>query len=78
MQDPESFRITLDQVGYIAALKKIVHPTLKHAAKDAIVSRELFEQFMRLRGAATYCLLTRADVYVYVVALQRLQADGTT
>ena len=32
MQDPITFRITLDQVGYIQALKKIVHPTLKYAA----------------------------------------------
>ena len=44
---------------------------------DAVVPSDLFEQFRSLRGAVAYCLLTRADIQVHVVFLQRVQEEGT-
>ena len=77
IQCPKTFTITLDQTDYCKALKTITHPTVKTADKDNIVPSDLFEQFMSLRGAVAYTLLTRTDIAVYVVFLQR-QLEATT
>ena len=58
-------------------MKTITHPTVKAADKDNIVPNDLFEQFRSLRGAVAYTLLTRTDIAVYVVYLQR-QLETTT
>ena len=76
-QDPRTFEITLDQFEYIAALKTLIHPSIKGAKLTDFISAELFQLFSSLRGAVAYCLLTRADISVYVVFLQR-QQEGTT
>ena len=78
IQDPQTFAITLDQIEYANALKPIVHGSMKGATLTAIVSVDLFEQFRSLRGAVAYTLLTRTDVSVYVVFLQRACEDSTT
>ena len=78
IQDPQTYQCTLDQIEYIAALKQLVHPSLKGAALESIVPTDLFEAFQSLRGAVAYCLLTRADIVVYVVYLQRQQPENTT
>ena len=77
IQCPKTFTITLDQTDYCKALKTITHPTVKATNKDNIVPSDLFEQFMSLRGAVAYTLLTRTDIAVYVVFLQR-QLETTT
>ena len=77
IQCPKTFTITLDQTDYCKALKTITHPTVKAANKDNIVPSDLFEQFMSLRGAVAYTLLTRTDICAYVVFLQR-QLETTT
>ena len=76
-QDPTTMEITLDQFAYVAAIKNIQHPAIKGAKLDDIVPMDLFEQFRSSRGAVAYALLTRADVSVYVVYLQR-QSEKTT
>ena len=77
-QDPVSFEISLDQFQYAAALKKMIVPDLRSRPAEEVVTTEIFEQFRSLRGAVAYTLLTRADVAVYVVALQRRQPENTT
>ena len=71
IQDAATMEVTMDQIEYIAALKPIEHPSTKGASLDAVVPYDLFEQFRSSRGAVAYTLLTRADVSVYVVYLQR-------
>ena len=50
---------------------------MKGAKLDDIVPMDLYEQFRSSRGAVAYALLTRADISVYVVFLQR-QTEKTT
>ena len=77
IQNPTTYEITLDQIEYAAALKPITHHAMKGAKLEQIVPTDLFEQFRSLRGAVAYTLLTRADVSVYVVFLQRQQETTT-
>ena len=77
IQCKQTFTITLDQIEYCNALKTIAHPTIKASQKENIVPQDLFEQFRSLRGAVAYTLLTRTDISVYVVHLQR-QTETTT
>ena len=77
IQCKKTFTVTLDQIDYCNALKTIAHPTVKSSQKEAIVPLDLYEQFRSLRGAVAYTLLTRADISVYVVFLQR-QTETTT
>ena len=76
IQNPTTFEISMDQVGYINALKQM--PSATNTNLSVVVDNATFEQFRSLRGAVAYCLLTRADVTVYVVALQRLQEAQVT
>ena len=71
IQNPSTYEISMDQVVYINALKQM--PSSKNSSLETVVDNPTFEQFRSLRGAVAYCLLTRADVTIYVVALQRLQ-----
>ena len=64
--------ITLDQTAYIAALKPIVHEDLTSRAPDELVEGELYTMFRSLLGAMAWCNMTRCDLMVYVVALQRV------
>ena len=72
--------ISLDQFEYIAALKPMSSSAAPAGAAglETVVSLEEFEQFRSSRGAVGYTLLTRADVSVYVVYLQRLSEKNTT
>ena len=76
IQDPRDMSITLDQCAYIDALKVIEHPSLKNMQSDADLTEELFELYRSLLGAAAFALLTRADVAVFVVALQRMSSKA--
>ena len=71
IQNPSTFEISVDQIDYINALKQM--PSSKNSSLETVVDNTTFEQFRSLRGAVAYCLLTRADVTIYVVPLQRLQ-----
>jgi hypothetical protein len=77
VQCTQTYTITLDQIEYCNALKPMAHPTVKAAHRDNIVPQDLFEQFRSLRGAVAYTQLTRTDISVYVVFLQR-QTETTT
>ena len=63
--------ITLDQSAYIAALKPIVHADLSSRKSDDLLSGQLYTMFRSLLGAIAWCNMTRCDIIVYVVALQR-------
>ena len=63
--------ITLDQSAYIAALKPIVHSDLSSRKSDDLLSGQLYTMFRSLLGAIAWCNMTRCDIIVYVVALQR-------
>ena len=80
IQDPETMEISLDQFEYIAALKQLPSSSAPAGAAglDTVVELDVFELFRSSRGAVAYTLLTRADVSVYVVYLQRLSEKNTT
>ena len=63
--------LTLDQTAYIAALKPIAHDGLCSMSADDLIEGLLYTMFRSLLGAIAWCMLTRADIIVYVVALQR-------
>ena len=64
--------ITLDQAAYIAALKPIVHRDLAGSSAEDPLEGELYTMFRSLLGAIAWCNMTRCDIMVYVVALQRI------
>ena len=64
--------ITLDQAAYIAALKPIVHRDLVGSSAEDPLEGELYTMFRSLLGAIAWCNMTRCDIMVYVVALQRI------
>ncbi len=70
-QDEKTFEVTLDQTEYLSALKPIVHAELVGANAATTVGEELQQLYMSLLGAAAFCLLTRIDVAIFLVALQR-------
>ncbi len=63
--------ITLDQSAYIAALKPIVHSDLSSRPTEELLTGLLYTMFRSLLGAIAWCNMTRCDIIVYVVALQR-------
>jgi hypothetical protein len=83
IQCPTTFAVTLDQIEYIMALKQMPMKTqdgvlIGRRGTPESIDIRTFEVFRSLRGAVAYCLLTRGDVSVYIVALQRCQEADTT
>ena len=64
--------LTMDQTAYISALKPIVHADLVGARPETLLQGELYSMFRSLLGAIAWCNMTRCDIMVYVVALQRI------
>ena len=56
----------------------MIVPNIRSLPIEMVVSIDAFEQYRSLRGAVAYALLTRADVAVYTLALQRTQESNTT
>ena len=63
--------ISLDQMEYASSLRIIAHPELMSKKAEDAVCAELHSLYRSLLGAVAFLLLTRADVAVYVSALQR-------
>ena len=63
--------IKMDQIEYLAALKPIKLENVRTLDSDAEVTESVLLLFMSLLGALAYGILTRLDVAVLVVALQR-------
>ena len=61
----------MDQTEYASSLHIIAHPGLSIKKSEDAVSAELHSPYWSLLGAVALLLLTRADVAVYVYALQR-------
>ena len=61
----------MDQIEYLAALKPIKLENMRTLESDAEVTETVLQLFMSLLGAVAYGILTRIDVAVIVVALQR-------
>ena len=62
----------LDQDEYIATLRQISSPELTGEAPDKLATKSVADQFVSLRGALAYTLITQAWIMVYVVSLQRI------
>ena len=65
--------VILDQDEYIKQLRPIVSTELTGAPATAPATHNVTNQFVSLRGALAYTILTQAWIQVYVVALQRVQ-----
>ena len=72
-KDPVHGNVTLDQDEYIKKLRPIVSPELTGAPAEAEATTSVTNQFVSLRGALAYALLTQFWLIVYVVSLQRVQ-----
>ena len=71
VQDPIAKTITLDQISFIAALRPIEHPQLGTGTNEEKCVDTLAQLYISLLGALAYATLTRVDVMVFIVALQR-------
>ena len=71
-QDPNTLTITTDQIEYIKAIKRIQHPEMKGVSSDTLCSPILHQLYMSLIGAVAFTLITRLDVAVFMVHLQRV------
>jgi len=63
--------ITLDQSHYVQTLRSISHPQLSSGQPEDLADTSLHKLYMSLLGAVAYTSHTRADVCVFVCALQR-------
>jgi hypothetical protein len=77
VQDPTTNEVTLDQNEYIAALKPIATEGIRSRNPEEPLDEVHESLFRSLLGAAAFALLTRVDVAVFVVALQRSTTRAT-
>ena len=77
IQDPTTLTITLDQVEYIEALKPIDPVHIRGKDPETSLDAALELLFRSLLGAVAFAVLTRMDIAVFVVALQRMAAKAT-
>jgi hypothetical protein len=68
----ENGDVVMNQDAYIKTLRPIVSPELTGAPAEAEAERNVADQFVSLRGALAYTLLTQAWIHVYVVSFQRI------
>ena len=71
IQDSVSKGITLDQITFLSALRAVEHPQLGTEANEETCVPELAQLYISLLGAIAYATLTRVDIMVFIVALQR-------
>ncbi len=74
-QNTETFEVLCDQNKYISALRPISSPLLTSLNSDEKAPEELRSAYLSLVGALAYATLTRADIAVFVAALQRAVAE---
>ena len=70
-QDSVSKSTTLDQITFLSALHAVEHPQLGTGASEDKCVPELAQLYISLLGAIAYATLTRVDILVFIVALQR-------
>jgi hypothetical protein len=73
-QCAKTHSITLDQNHYVQSLRPIHHPQTSSGQPEDEASPDLHKLYMSLLGAVAYLSHTRADVMVFVCALQRHSA----
>lgn len=71
IQDKLTKEITLDQSEYVAQLKLIANEESRGSNSTTLCGPVLHQQYQSLLGAVAYTSLTRVDVLVFIVALQR-------
>ena len=74
-QNDLDFSITLGQAHYAAQLREISMGIVKRSDPEATVLTDLHVSFRSLLGAVVWMTQTRADIIVYVPALQRVMAE---
>ena len=62
----------MDQDEYIKTLRPIASPELTGEPPEKLATKNVADQFVSLRGALAYTLITQAWIMVYVVNLQRV------
>ena len=67
----------MDQMQYLQALRPIVHKDLTGLKGEDKVSEALAKLFLSLLMACAYALMTRVDMCVFVIALQRRTQEPT-
>ena len=67
----------MDQVEYINALKPIDATVTRGKEPETRLDEQAESLFRSLLGAVAFALLTRVDIAVFVVALQRMAAKAT-
>ena len=61
----------MDQDQYVQALRPIVHKDLVGKKAEEAASEQVSSLFLSLLMALAYALMTRVDLCIYVIALQR-------
>ena len=61
----------MDQDQYVQALRPIVHKDLVGKKPEEMVNEQVSSLFLSLLMALAYALMTRVDLCIYVIALQR-------
>ena len=72
MQNKENFEVITHQRHYIVKLNGIDNSLLGREPDDKLVDKMLHGLFLRLLGGVAWCQMTRGDMSVYIVALQRV------
>ena len=76
-QNPETFTVKLDQIEYIDALKPIDPVVFRGKSPETPLDAGAETLFRSLLGAVAFACLTRVDIAVFVVALQRMASKAT-
>ena len=71
IQDKTTFECSLDQTEYISGLKTISHDEIRGKSSNSYCEPLLHTLYQSLLGAVAFTSLTRVDIIVFVVALQR-------
>jgi len=71
IQDVNTMETTLDQTEYIAGIKTIPPESYRNLSSNAKCEPILHQQYQSLLGAVAFTGLSRLDVLVFIVALQR-------
>jgi len=71
IQDPQTYEASLDQTEYISGMRTIAADTYRGLASESLCAPVLHQMYQSLVGAVAFTALTRLDVLVFIVALQR-------
>ena len=70
VQDVKTKETSLDQIEYIKGVRVIAHPDMV-GSPDSWCTTKLHHEFWSVLGALAFATITRADILVFVSALQR-------